>query len=72
MDKQTIQDNIRNLNNKLNAMINKMKKRNTVKNNRPQVNHRNTRAGRLNLMPATGSRVRRMAANIEAKVAAQR
>jgi hypothetical protein len=72
MDNQTIQNNIRTLNTKLNEMINKMKKRNTIKNNRAQVNTRNTRAGRLNLLPARGSRVQRMAANIEAKIAAQR
>ena len=53
-------------------MINKMKKRNTFKNNRSQANVRNTRAGRLNLLPAQGSRVKRMAGNIEAKIAAQR
>ena len=48
-----------------------MKKRNTFKNNRSQANVRNTRAGRLNLLPAQGSRVKRMAGNIEAKIAAQ-
>lgn len=73
MDKQTIQNNIRVLNAKLNDMIAKMKKRNTVKNNRGQGNRRNTR---VNLLPPpppiSGSRVKRMAANIEAKVAAQR
>lgn len=72
MDTQSIQNNIRTLNVKLNAMINKMKKRNTFKNNRSQANQRNTRAGRLNLLPAQGSRVQRMAGNIEAKIAAQR
>lgn len=85
MDTQSIQNNIRTLNVKLNAMINKMKKRNTFKNNRglPNLrntfknnrglsNLRNTRAGRLNLLPAKGSRVQRMAGNIEAKIEAQR
>ena len=56
-------------------MINKMKKRNTFKNNRGLPNLRNTSAGRLNLLPAApvrGSRVQRMAGNIETKIAAQK
>ena len=72
MEKQTIQNNIRVLNAKLNDMIAKMKKRNTVKNNRGQVNRRNTRVNLLPPAPISGSRVKRMAANIEAKVARQR